>query len=194
MPATSRQKILEYLKRHRSASAQEIARVLRMTPANARRHLAILRADGRVESFSEHDGERGRPGKQYRLSAALAGDNLAALAEALLAEAGSGVAIEALGKRLAGESIPSHLSLARRLAVAVERLNAMYYQAHWEAGPLGPRMILGHCPYAAIIGKHPELCRMDGALLGQLLEGGTALPVRVESARVPPCIFLLGRG
>lgn len=193
MPITSRQKILEYLRRNRTASAQEIARVLRMTPANARRHLAILATDGRVEAVLMHDGRRGRPGKRYRLSEALVGDNFAALAEALLAGAGLGVEVEAVGRRLAGEAIPSHLPLVRRLNLAVERLNAMHYQAHWEAGAVGPRMMLGHCPYAAILAKHPELCRMDEALLGRMLEGETVRAVRVESANAPPCIFLLGR-
>lgn len=193
MPATSRQKILEYLKRNRAVSAREIARVLRMTPANARRHLSILVADGRVTSTLERDGERGRPEKRYRLSEALAGDNLAALAEALLTEAGRGLTIEAVGKRLAGEAVPSHLPLARRLAAAVECLNVMRYQAHWEAGPLGPRVMLGHCPYAVIIERHPELCRMDSALLERLLEGENVQAERVESAHAPPCVFLIGR-
>jgi len=190
MPATSRQKILEYLRKHRAASAGEIARVLRMTPANARRHLAILAADGRVEAVAAHNGGRGRPEKAYHLSEALVGDNLAALTEALLAEAGPGVSMEAVGRRLAGESIPSRLPLARRLAMAVERLNAMHYQARWEAGPLGPRVMLGHCPYAAIIQQRPQLCRMDGALLTALLDEAVQ-PVKVDAAHAPPCIFLL---
>ncbi len=191
MPVTSRQKILEYLRRHRTASAGEIARVLRMTPANARRHLAILAADGRVEIVSAHNGGRGRPEKAYHLSKALVGDNLAALTEALLTEAGQGLSMEAVGKRLAGEAIPSALPLARRLSMAVERLNAMRYQAHWEAGPLGPRVMLGHCPYAAIIQKRPQLCLMDEALLRGLLEGEAVQAVKVNSAHAPPCIFLL---
>jgi len=131
MPLTSRQKILDYLKRNRTASSREVARVLRMTPANARRHLGILAADGRVEVVSQPGAGRGRPGKVYRLSGALAGDNLSALAEAALTEAGASVGMEALGRRLAGEAIPSHLPLMRRLAAAVERLNAMRYQARW---------------------------------------------------------------
>jgi predicted ArsR family transcriptional regulator len=193
MPLTSRQKILDYLKRNRTASSREVARVLRMTPANARRHLGILAADGRVEVVSQRGAGRGRPGKAYRLSGALAGDNLSALAEALLAEAGASVGMEALGRRLAGEGIPSHLPSMRRLAAAVERLNGMHYQARWEAGAEGPRIILGHCPYAAVVGKRPELCRMDAALLGSL-SGGEALQVaKMEPGGTQPCVFLLGR-
>ncbi len=193
MPTTSRQKILDYLKRNRAASSRVVARVLRMTPANARRHLGILAADGRVEVVSQRGAGRGRPGKAYRLSGALAGDNLSALADALLTEAGASVGMEALGRRLAGESIPSHLPLMRRLAAAVERLNAMRYQARWEAGAEGPRMILGHCPYAAVVGRRPELCRMDAALLGSLLGGEALQAAKMEPGGTQPCVFRLGR-
>ncbi|MFZ5911650.1 MAG: helix-turn-helix transcriptional regulator [Chloroflexota bacterium] len=193
MPITSRQKILDYLKRNRTASSREVARVLRMTPANARRHLGILAADGRVEVVSQRGAGRGRPGKVYRLSGALAGDNLSALAEALLTEAGASVGMEALGRRLAGEAIPSYLPLMRRLAAAVERLNGMHYQARWEAGAQGPRVILGQCPYAALVGKHPELCGMDAALLGSLLGGEALQAAKMEPGGTQPCVFLLGR-
>jgi len=192
MPITSRQKILDYLKRSRAASSREVARALRMTPANARRHLGILAADGRVEVVSQRQAGRGRPGKVYCLSGTLAGDNLSALAEALLTEAGASVGMEALGRRLAGEAVPSHLPLMRRLAAAVERLNGMRYQARWEAGAEGPCMILGHCPYAAVVGRRPELCRMDAALLGSLL-GGEALQVaKMEPGGAQSCVFRLG--
>lgn len=192
MPVTTRQKVLDYLKRNRAASSQEVARALRMTPANARRHLGILAADGRVEAIRQQPAGRGRPGKVYRLSGALTGDNLPALTDALLIEAGKMVGMEQLGQRLAGEPAPPQLPLARRLAVTVERLNGMRYQARWEAGAEGPRIILGQCPYAALIGKHPELCRMDAALLGRIL-GREALPVtKTEPGGKPPCVFLLG--
>ncbi len=64
-----------------------VARVLQMTPANARHHLGILAADGRVEVISQRQGGRGRPEKVYRLAGTLVGDNLSVLADALLTEA-----------------------------------------------------------------------------------------------------------
>ena len=67
--------------------------------------------------------------------------------------------MEALAKRLAGDSGFSSQPIARRLNSSVEKLNQMNYHARWEAGPQGPRLIFGHCPYAALIGKHPELCQ-----------------------------------
>ena len=60
---TARQKVLAYLKKNRLASAQEIARALHVTPANARHHLRILAADGRVTVVSAGGEGRGRKGK-----------------------------------------------------------------------------------------------------------------------------------
>jgi predicted ArsR family transcriptional regulator len=105
----------------------------------------------------------------YSIPRAALGDNLSALSDALLAEAGKTVRVEALAKRLAGESDSASQPVAKRLNLVVEKLNQMKYHARWEAGAGGPRVIFGHCPYAAIIAKHPELCRMDEALLKELM-------------------------
>ncbi|NOH03541.1 MAG: ArsR family transcriptional regulator [Chloroflexi bacterium] len=84
---TSRQKILTYLKKTRSASAREIARALKLSAPNVRHHLSILCSDGRVEPTSVRGGaKRGRPEKLYSLSQAALGDNLPALTLALLEE------------------------------------------------------------------------------------------------------------
>lgn len=195
MPTTTRQKILDYLKRNRTVSSRELARSLHMTPANARHHLGILAADGRVEVVSQRKAGKGRPEKVYRLAGTLVGDNLPALTAALLTEAGPMIEMEALGKRLAGETASAGLPLARRLASAVERLNAMHYQARWEAGAEGPRVVLGHCPYAAVIAEHPELCKMDAALLANLLGGNARQTARLEKGAggLPYCVFVLSQ-
>ena len=46
----------------------------------------------------------------------------------------------------------------------------MNYQAHWEAHVENPRIMLGHCPYSAILDHHPEICQMDGYVLEALLD------------------------
>jgi predicted ArsR family transcriptional regulator len=67
----------------------------------------------------------------------------------------------------------------------------MNYHARWEAGAEGPRILFGHCPYAAIVGKHPELCEMDVSLVSQL----TARPVAKERSEtqknICPFVFLI---
>lgn len=195
MSVSTRQKIIDYLKRNRAVSSRDIAVVLHMTPANARHHLGILAADGRVEVFSRRRGGKGRPEKMYRLAGTLAGDNLARLSDALLAEASGAIEMETLGKRIAGKSIPAGQPLMRRLASAVDRLNEMHYQARWEAGAGGPRIVLGHCPYAAVIENHPELCQMDSALLAALLQGEVRQTAKLEpgAGGLPYCVFVFAQ-
>ena len=193
MPITTRQKILDYLKRNQTVSSREVARILRMTPANVRHHLGILAADGRVEVISQRQGGRGRPEKVYRLAGTLVGNNLSVLVDALLAEADEDIEIEAVGRRMAGERATAGQPLMRRLASAIGRLNEMHYQARWEAGAEGPRVILGHCPYAGLVEKHPQLCRMDASLLAELLGGDVSQTAKLEvgAGDKPFCAFVL---
>jgi len=191
---TARHKVLAYLNRMRTASAREISRALKMSAANVRHHLRVLVADGRLEAMSVRPREgRGRPEKVYSLPRAALGDNLSALSEALLTEAGSRVRVDALAKRLAGESSFASQPIAKRLNLVVEKLNQMNYHARWEAGAEGPRVIFGHCPYAAIIEKHPELCRMDEAMLKELMGQSAEQLSKIGRDKSLSCVFAMGR-
>ena len=191
---TSRQKILTHLKKTRSASAREIARALKLSAPNVRHHLSVLCSDGRVEMISIHNREgRGRPEKVYSLSAAALGDNLSALAEAVLTEAGKTLNMEAVASHiLDAKQFAGHL-INKRLALLVEKLNEMHYQARWEAGAGGPRVIFGRCPYARVIDGHPEICKMDEALLKAAL-GRAILPTRRGESQHGLCPFLFEIG
>jgi predicted ArsR family transcriptional regulator len=191
---TARQKVLAYLSKSGTASAREIARSLKMSPATVRHHLRILAADGRLETSSPRGRDsRGRPEKIYSMPRAALGHNLAALSDALLAEARPGLKMEALAKHLASESDFAGQPLAKRLSLTVEKLNQMNYHAHWEAGSEGPRLIFGHCPYAAIIGRHPELCAMDHALLRELTGQPAAQIFKAGKEGSSVCVFVIGR-
>jgi DeoR family transcriptional regulator, suf operon transcriptional repressor len=191
---TARQKVLAYFDKSRTASTREISRALKMSAATVRHHLRVLASDGRLEvtSLRGRDG-RGRPEKLYSLPRAALGDNLAALSDALLSDASSGVQMEALAKRLAGESTFANQPLARRLNLTVEKLNPMNYHARWEAGLEGPRLIFSHCPYAAILEKHPELCRMDQALLREFMGQPVRQIFRTGKEGSSVCVFVIGR-
>lgn len=191
---TARQKVLAYLTKNRTASAREISRALQMSSATVRHHLRVMAADGRLEmSFVRGREGRGRPEKVYSLPRAALGNNLAVLADAVLTEAGMSVRVEGLARKLAGESGFSGQVLAKRLNLTVEKLNSMNYHARWEAGPQGPRLIFGHCPYAAIIEKHPELCRIDEHLIGQLMGDGATQVFKIGRDGSAMCVFALGR-
>ena len=201
-PMTAQQKVLACLTKTRMASAREVARALKMSAPTVRHHLRVLVSDGRLEitSLRRREG-RGRPEKVYSIPRAVLGDNLSVLSEALLMEAGlkpalSGdevVRMEALAKRLTGESNIKSQPVAKRLNLVVEKLNQMNYHARWEAGSQGPRVIFGHCPYAAIIEKHPELCRMDEAILSELMGQSAEQLSKIGQDKSLVCVFAMGR-
>ena len=190
---TTRQKVLTYFSKARTASAREISRSLKLSAATVRHHLRVLVSDGRLElaSLRGRDG-KGRPEKVYSLPTFARGHNLGMLSDALLAEAGSGVRMDALAAHLVGDANFEGQPLARRLNLTVEKLNQMSYHAHWEAGSEGPRILLGHCPYAAILGKHPELCSMDNALLKNLTGQSATQIFRSGKEGSSVCVFVLG--
>ena len=198
---TARQRVLNYLKNQRSASAAQIGRGLNMSAANVRHHLSIMLADGRITLIGEkRRGGRGRPVKSYGLSEKSLGDNFALLSDAILGELLNGLSpvkrdgmLNAIAKTLAVQFEANNLNIpvTKRLAIIVDKLNELHYQARWEAGPQGPRILFAHCPYAAIIEKHPELCRMDEILVGNLMNAKACQLAKIGQQPIgsPYCVF-----
>jgi predicted ArsR family transcriptional regulator len=99
-----------------------------------------MTSDGRLElSFVRGREGRGRPEKVYSLPRSALGDNLSALGDAVLTEAGTSVRMEAVAKRIAGTAHFAEHPVAKRLHLTIEKMNEMNYHARWEAGPQGPR-------------------------------------------------------
>jgi predicted ArsR family transcriptional regulator len=201
--ATARQRVFAYLKKQRNASAKEIGQALKMSAASVRHHLSILGGDGMIATAGvTHIKERGRPVKVYKVSDQYLGDNLSLLSSALLTnrlEALSASKRQAFLQTLA-EDLADQIGvlnkndqITRRLTNLLEKLNALPYQARWEAGAEGPRILFAHCPYARIIEKHPELCQMDGYLLAE--EMGTHARQLAKMDQKPGgiahCVFLI---
>jgi predicted ArsR family transcriptional regulator len=135
----------------------------------------------------------------YGLSRRMLGDGLDKLAGTLidvwLGETGDMIreaGLRSVAKRLAGEA-DVKAPVIKRLVRAVERLNELHYQAHWEASAAGPRLTLGHCPYAAIVAEHPELCRMDAFLLEKRLGSSVEQTAKLQLSDngLPFCAFLV---
>jgi predicted ArsR family transcriptional regulator len=187
----TRLRILDYLRKQQSASVHELSISMAMTGANVRHHLAVLESNDLIELISQRREGRGRPENVYGLSRRVLGDGLDGLAAAMIdvliraappavREAG----LASLANHLGGKEPPGITgTLPRRLTQAVDLLNELHYQARWEAGIDGARIILGHCPYATIIANFPELCRMDAFLLEQR----TGSPVE-QLSRLQPSV------
>jgi predicted ArsR family transcriptional regulator len=163
-------------------TAADLSQALRMTEANARHHLSILQERGLLQPAGQRPPRaKGRPAQLYMPSEQILGHNLDQLAAALLEWVISHTrdgelddALRSLAGRIAQPGAPdqpvSGENLTRRLYRAVRRLNELHYQARWEAWRGAPRLILGHCPYAAILDRHPELCRLDAYILEGLAQ------------------------
>jgi len=203
---STRERILETLQTREAATAVELSQLLNLTAADMRYHLTALLAEGSIQRL---DGgapqKRGRPTTNYGLSQEyLKHDkhNLDTLTSAMLEEInnilGENDFKEFLGRlaeRMGRKGNGSLRNPTRLLFQAIQRLNAMNYQARWEAHAQAPRVIFSHCPYLAILEKHPEMCQLDEAMLEKML-GST---VRQAAKRKPDrsgalqCIFLMER-
>jgi len=206
---TSRQRVLEYVQTHYPLTAADLSQALRMTEANARHHLSILQERGLLQSAGQRPARaKGRPSQLYKPSDQILGHNLDQLASAQLdwivgrlSDAELEDALRSLASRIAlpfaSSSPASSENLTQRLYRTVRRLNELHYQARWEAWRGAPRLILGHCPYQAIISQHPELCRLDAHILEELSQAqveqteklsSDAQGLCTASSRSPKCV------
>lgn len=195
---TTRQRLIDYLDEKNIACATELGRSLNLTPANIRHHLSILEKEGVIEVFtSNQENRRGRPTLFFRLTKQVTSHYLDGLATTLLELTLNKLSpddrilyLKMIAQRMGGEG-KTAINPTRRLYTAIQNLNKMNYFAHWEARHEGPRIIFSHCPYAAILPEHPELCQLDVYLL-EVMVGGKIIPVaRLEysAQNLPQCIF-----
>lgn len=200
---TTRQRILDYLEKNRTASAPELSRAFRMTSANLRHHLQVLQEEGMIDVAGQDKSVgRGRPTLLYMTTGKAQEHSLGELASALFEQI-LGVRnsnqrthrLKKIAKQLQGETSRRDETITQRLVAAAGRLNTLRYRAHWEAHTDGPKMILGQCPYAAIIDRHPELCQMDAHLLEGLLEEPVTQTRKLTRRPDGPavCVFVVGK-
>jgi len=199
---TTRQLLCEHLQLKQVASADELAHALRVTPANIRHHLSALISEGVVEKVGQRlVSGRGRPIQLFSLVEQISRNNLALLVKILLSELKSegtypypDELYKNLAVRLLGEDQRLARSQAQRYFRAILQLNKMNYQARWEAHAKAPHVIFSHCPYAAVIHDHPELCLLDKFILEELLgkEAAQTAKLAVTPQGTHQCVFLIG--
>jgi len=186
----TRQLILNHLKEHGPATADDLAAVLNLTTVTVRHHLDILRREAWVaEPAIRRRSSPGRPQYAYALTAQAAsrfpnnyGELAAKLIEEIKTDPASdniNVIFEGVAARVAAEApCPSPgEQMTTRLDRAAAFLNQRGYAARWEPAPEGYLFHTECCPYDAIAPKHPELCNMDMMLVGNLLG---VIPQRVS--------------
>lgn len=174
---STRQRIMVYLAENHRTSAHELSRLLDMTVANIRHHLGKLEREGKIEVVGQTEPEgKGRPVHIYMATRAAQANGFENLVRAMLDEIRTRRTQQQKETRLAfiadtlrAETGDEGGPITLRLGKAAQRLNELRYEAHWEAHASGAQIILGNCPYAAIIDEYPELCQMDHLLIKKML-------------------------
>ncbi|MCZ7551164.1 MAG: hypothetical protein B6D39_07585 [Anaerolineae bacterium UTCFX2] len=206
---TVRQRILEFIRSQRAVSVQELTQAFRMTEQNIRYHLSILKSEGVIEEIEGSSPQkRGRPKKVYGPARHTYGENLDLLAstllELLLSNAGEDQTrriydrlAQGLAQKMASnlglnlEATPRPGYLTQRLNRLTAVLNEHHYFSRWEAHSDAPRVVLGHCPFAAVIAEHPEVCSLDAGLISTLLDQPVQQTAKLAKGAdgLPYCLF-----
>lgn len=188
---TIRRRILEILKRRKSATVGDLARHLDMAPVSVRYHLDILQGDNLIQVSKVHrEGSVGRPKQLYSLTSEADDyfpDNFAPLTAGLVAQLKKALAPDqveaafcALAREMAQEFFEEEQDDAcveSRLVRVSEFLNERGYLARWEKemsieDETEAASYLLHtfnCPYAGVSSEHRELCHMDLELMKELV-------------------------
>jgi predicted ArsR family transcriptional regulator len=174
---STRQQILELLSKQDQISAAEISRVLSVTQADVRYHLARMVEEGLILiEKPKYSGRRGRPARRFSLASKSKQDNFDILTRALLrslqeqyTEQEREQLLVNIARQIPDEFKPGG-SLGKRLVQAVDQLNLQNYQARWEAHADAPRVMFDRCPFAALRSDFPELCILDTYLLENYLD------------------------
>jgi len=176
MKRTTRFRLIEYIRVKKIVTATELARIFKITAADARHHLASLEDEGVVIVVDTRAQGRGRPTQLYRLTRDINRHHLDALTGAVLSVCLAGVteaerdgAFKNIADYLTAAFNRPGGNLTQRLTYTVRHLHEMNYMARWEAHIEGPRIHITHCPYALMVSDHPETCRIDALVLQNLV-------------------------
>jgi predicted ArsR family transcriptional regulator len=179
----TRQKILEYLKRHQQATVDELSRMLDdLTAVTVRHHLDVLRREDLVAppEIVHRDGP-GRPKYAYRLTDKAEGlfpRNIDVLTNHMLDELKRSlepqqinVIFEGVAEQMAAGAPPIRQDepFEARLDRLTAYLTQQGYEAHWETHPEGFVLYTSNCPYSGVSEAHNEVCSLDMHYISQLL-------------------------
>jgi predicted ArsR family transcriptional regulator len=178
---STRQSILQLLRRHGPMTALELSDALSVGAVGVRQHLALLERDGLV-FISGLRRNVGRPSHLYGLTAeaeerfpkrydTLALDVIACVGEVGGAEAVDhvlaarrGAAARELAPALAGKS------RAEQVAILAGVLAEQGYMCEWEQHPDGSFLLTEYnCPVDCVARRHPQICAHEILLYEELL-------------------------
>jgi predicted ArsR family transcriptional regulator len=166
---TTRQQIIEYLKRNKTATTRELGHALSTTQANIRHHLSNLQLEGIIETAGESTSRTpGRPRKIFTLTSESHSHNFDLHFTNKTPEEIPDI-LRMIADQVLAKYDYNSSNIAQRLYKAINILNQMHYQARWEARANAPQLIFEHCPYIAILNQYPVMCVYDKILIEIML-------------------------
>jgi len=199
--ATTRGQIVVLLRRA-SRTVDELAEALGLTDNGVRSHLSTLERDGLIRQAGTRRGS-GKPAYTYELTSD---------ADALFPKAYDGIlnqVLDVLRERLAPEVVDQILrEVGHRLASGrTAPPGDLRRRVEWGAGVLRDMgglpeveehedsfVIRGYsCPLVALVPRHPEVCRLAEALLGEVI-GATVRERCGRGDRARCCFEILPEG
>ena len=199
----SRNDIVQYLKQHGSAPAQEIADTLGITAVAVRKHLDALQVEGKV-AIRRLPLPRGRPKLVYELTDA---------ADSLFPKTYERLAVDLLDDLvlLDGEEKLDRLFRARNQKLFGQYMDRLGEKAFAERieeltklrdeegyMPVlrqhGDSFVLTehHCPIYAVAQRFPEACECETELFKQVLDTDVERETRLVDGQ-PACIYRIPR-
>jgi predicted ArsR family transcriptional regulator len=183
---STRQDILDYLRRHRQGCVKELKDLLGLTSTGIRQHLTILERDGLITG-SEERGRVGRPAlvyslteqgdalypKKYGLLAIMLLEEVKAMAgsqglQTLLRRVAVRFAEPYLG-RMEGKSLPDRVEEVARI---IEEEGCLVNTAFEDGNYLIHRYT---CPFPNVARVHSGLCALDVEFVRRLIKADARL-------------------
>jgi predicted ArsR family transcriptional regulator len=200
---STRQEILEILKKEKHATVEDLADRLELTPMTIRHHLNVLQAQNLVMASKVLRSKTvGRPRLVYTLTEAADGlfpQSYGKLARHLVAEVKDSMGAEEaeamfgrIANRIAKDAPPrvEGQSFEDRLNQVIAFMSEQGCISHWRKNDGGYVITNINCPYRHVSKEHVEVCSMDVGILTTLLG---VVPKRLSSLRTgdSSCSFLV---
>lgn len=193
MPTHTQKIILTLLSQQADLSTSQLSRLTGLTAAGVRYALRALREQGLVSVSPVMDsGKPGRPQHRFRLDSPPSG-TLSILAEHLLRQLVTlpDMDLFKLARDFCREKL--HGSLSDRLEGLASIAYLKDHQPQWSAGPNGPRIRFGTCPFRGMAlpdaDGSPLTCRLDTAVLTLLTGEDVRLIASILQGSNQGCLF-----
>jgi predicted ArsR family transcriptional regulator len=198
-PSPTQRRVLEALKRHGEATADELAATLEVSPSAVRQHLGALRAAGLIESRQQR-GHTGRPAERYRATARteplfvtpadlsielleLVDDEDPSLVDRVF-ERRRAALVEQAQQRLDADSVEA------RVAQVTELMDAQGYLTDFEqVGDGHYRINLHNCAIWSVASRFRQACASELAFMKAVLPGATVERVTHKTAGAHTCAY-----